>query len=418
MPDRHIDLEKTTQTDLLYGLSSAASSGVATLDSVDAAPRRHTSDAILQHAATRADSSLTAQIDGVGVRGSRPRGRWRYPEGWAPPERKTSSVPLVVDRDEAAELVRAPLLTRMWDSCYAWVVSLAVHILFLPCLVVLSKTGPSDAWQPLLVASHSQSREVIEVLPPPQVALPIDYELPEMEPVTLEFSIPQPNIERGGMTGGIVEQPTFISTPITGPVSDIHGLFAEMGRGQARSGEESGSAVFFGLEASGNKFVFVVDCSMSMQGPRWAAAAEELNAAIDRLDENQLFYVILFDGAVHRMFNHDDRQAALFPATDQNKERFREWLATVRLGYETRPFLSVRSAVELRPDAVFLLSDGDFSDPTAEYLRKYNRPYDREGNPQHVVAVHTISFHSRLGQAVMRRIARENNGKHLFVSAK
>ena len=117
------------------------------------------------------------------------------------------------------------------------------------------------------------------------------------------------------------------------------------------AGDATGGAEFFGAKATGNKFVFVVDCSRSMAGERWQLACLELDAAINRLQPEPLFYVVLFDGGVHRMFHHDDREAALFPATQQNKDRFREWLAAAQLGPETRPFLSVKCALDLHPDA-------------------------------------------------------------------
>lgn len=415
MPERDFDLEKTTQTDLLYGLAGEARSGVAMLDASlqpqDA--QAADEDALLrQHAATRADSSLSHYACATRT-GYRKGQRWSYPEGGIVP---SSALPTIV---VAAQPSTMPLILRwLWHGSYAWLISFLLHILLLPGLALLAYPERPSTKRIYYTVQHPAAGEPLDVMEVPTVtAIPAHFDSPVTEPTRFEVALPDPRLDRGGMQGMSQELPLLQHAALyRGPVSDVQGLLAREGQGKAQAGPSEGGAEFFGTKASGRRFVFVVDCSMSMaERDRWPEAAAELCAAIDRLTPQQLFYVILFDGGVHRMYNHDERQAALFPATVENKERFRAWLSTVRLGYDTRPFLSVKSALDLYPDAIYLLSDGDFKDPTAEYLKKYNRASDAEGRPRPQVVVHTFNFHNREGVAIMRRIARENGGKYVYL---
>jgi hypothetical protein len=415
MSEHDFDLEKTTQTDLLYGLVGEARSGVATLE----APSHRDSneatdeDAVLrQHAATRADSSLShyARATRTGYRKGQ---RWSYPEGGlAPPP----SLPAIVVTESPRTLAVA--MRSLWHGSYAWLFSLLLHSLLLPGLALLAYPERDTTRPVYYTVRHPAVSEPLDVIDVTAVtAIPAHFEAPFAEPKRFEVALPDTRLDRGGMQGMSPEMLlVHHASRYRGPVSDVQGLLAREGQGKAQSGSGDGGAEFFGTKASGNRFVFVVDCSMSMaERDRWPEAATELCAAIDRLTPQQLFYVILFDGGVHRMFDHDERQAALFPATEENKERFRAWLSTIRLGYDTRPFLSVKSALDLYPDAIYLLSDGDFKDPTAEYLKKYNNITDNNGRPRPQVVVHTFNFHNREGAAIMRRIARENGGKYVYL---
>ncbi|QDU98194.1 vWA domain-containing protein [Lignipirellula cremea] len=190
--------------------------------------------------------------------------------------------------------------------------------------------------------------------------------------------------------------------------------------GTASAGADHGpsdavGASFFGVRAAGSRFVFVVDCSLSMEGPKWNDARQELAAAIDRLGPERQFYVIFFDGETHRMFDDKEYAPALLSATPENLALLRSWLQTARLGYNTSPCQAVQFGVSLQPDALFLLSDGEFSDPTAPWLRKHNVVRQEDGVQAPGVAVHTIGFRSQQGQKVLSRIARENGGEYRYV---
>ena len=72
---------------------------------------------------------------------------------------------------------------------------------------------------------------------------------------------------------------------------------------------------------------------------------------------------------------------------------------------------SVQLAHLQNPDAIFLLTDGEFADRTAAFLREQN-----VSRGPAMVHVHTIAFHSREGVKLLKRIARENSGQFRYVS--
>ncbi len=443
MSHRPHSIEQSTQTDLLYGRSRADDSAVSTLDRAankktkrplateqpaiedsTLAQLNAQADAISQNAATRADSSLTSQVPNVdGEEGhAKSKGsRWRYLDGIAPPEHALGSheTPLaVVPVPRPSGMVAWG--RTLWRASYASLLSCAVHVVVLIYLMLIVVPLGKSSWASAIMGQQSSEIEPLEVVQREiqNIALPTTVEFTTSKPVTMELSVPELEVDKGATFGSYAVQPLLAAVKITGPVGDVQQLFGALGQGKSQSGDATGGAEFFGAKATGNKFVFVVDCSRSMAGERWQLACLELDAAINRLKPEQLFYVVLFDGGVHRMFHHDDREAALFPATQQNKDRFREWLAAAQLGPETRPFLSVKCALDLHPDAIYLLSDGDFTDPTAAYLGEVNRPASRAHPDREQVVVHTINFHGPRDQVMMKKIARENRGKYIYVGAR
>lgn len=423
MPQRDPHLDKTTQTDLLYGLAREQASDVAVLEQgADATSSDEfaTSDRIVQQAATRDDLTSLVRRDGPESAAQKIGRRWRYLDGWTPPERKAvanPSLPQVVEPHVPWTMQRA--LHQALRHSSSWLISFLLHLIVLPPLAILSIPNMPPP-TPLVTYRGAIARppEMFDSADTPlEISTPAHLDMHVSHPVSVEFAIPEPRIDSGAMPGATTEVTTVVTAwASAGPVSDILGLMADHGRGKAQAGKGETGAEFFGSKAGGRKFVFVVDCSLSMlDDGRWPAAATELCAAIERLNSDQLFYVILFDGTVHRMFNHNERESALFPATPENKQRFREWLMTARLGPDTFPFLAMRNALALQPDAIYLLSDGEFKDSTAVFLKKFNRPFDHFGNPQHRVSIHTLAFHHRTGEAVLRRIAAENAGKYVFI---
>jgi len=251
-------------------------------------------------------------------------------------------------------------------------------------------------------------------------------------PQVLEISVPSAaQVRSAGQFSSPVSAPTTIHDPgapppavslatfaetTSGPVGDVFTLFGKDGEGLASVGTGQEGAEFFGVRATGDEFVFIVDCSRSMTGRKWEDATVELLAALERLGKDKSFYVIFFDGESHPMFGPESPASDLLPATEGNLERFRQWMTTVQLGFHTRPARSVTFALSLAPDAIYLLSDGVFEDQTAALLRGRNLVrVDRVKVPQ--VVVHTIGFHSLHGQKVLQRIAKENGGRYTFVPA-
>lgn len=174
---------------------------------------------------------------------------------------------------------------------------------------------------------------------------------------------------------------------------------AGIGRG-AGKGNGARTATFFGVKAAGRNFVYVVDFSGSMHGPRIDQARYELRKSIESLADEASFFVILFNHAGLAM-PADGRVRA----TDANKKRFLDWVDGQPVGGGTNPLDSLVTAIRLKPDAVFLLTDGQFADPRAAISL-----VARTRGPK----FHAVAFHDNAGEAVLRRIARAGRGTYRF----
>ena len=168
-------------------------------------------------------------------------------------------------------------------------------------------------------------------------------------------------------------------------VSDVGGLFNGDAPGMTESGMATlKGAEFFGVKAAGRKFVFVVDSSNSMKNGKFDAAKEELEYAIRRLSPEQLFYVVFFDQNAERMVlaPNVEPEVNVVAATSTNINRFVTWMKTVKNELKTNPYEAVKFALSLQPDAIYILSDGKFTDrgQTVRYLQEANVIDDPEGS--------------------------------------
>jgi von Willebrand factor type A domain len=185
---------------------------------------------------------------------------------------------------------------------------------------------------------------------------------------------------------------------------------AELGMDNAGPRVSKSKASFFGAHAEGNRFVFVIDSSRSMLGPRWEALCKELMRAIKSLSPDQEFFVISFDSLAHPMFGIAPPKGKFLTAVDKNFERIQNWLRSIRHGSNTYPASAVGIAIKLEPDAIFLLSDGEISDSTIEDLRIWNRKRNSEDEEVALIPIHTVLLHSQVGFVALETIAHENGG--------
>ncbi len=141
---------------------------------------------------------------------------------------------------------------------------------------------------------------------------------------------------------------------------------------ESRLMKKSG-ATFFGIESSGESFVFVIDCSGSMENElRWHRARQELKYAIQSLNKDQRFLVLLYNDRTYIMMDQPLSELGMTAANDFNKTRLIEWLWRQYPSGGTFPMNAMQIGLELSPDAIFLLSDGEIRDRTAEMLAKTN----------------------------------------------
>jgi hypothetical protein len=157
---------------------------------------------------------------------------------------------------------------------------------------------------------------------------------------------------------------------------------------------------FFGIRAQGQFFVYVVDCSGSMiDDDRLVRATIELRRSVMALRAPQRFEVIFYNDESIPMPGGPRPR----PADHQAKSLLLAWLRLIEPVSGTDPRLSLRQALGLRPDAVFLLSDGAYPDGTVAEVARINR---------RKVPIHCIDLAGGLAGDHLKRIAQESGGRY------
>jgi hypothetical protein len=183
----------------------------------------------------------------------------------------------------------------------------------------------------------------------------------------------------------------------------------------SRSPGDSGTVQLFGIAATGHKFVYVFDRSGSMGGDgrrALAVAKKELLSSLDGLESTQQFQLIFYnESPLH--FNPAGQAGRLGFATDENKQRARRFIEQRTAGGGTDHEKAIRLAINLRPDVIFLLTDADeprLSSKQLEDIRRW-----AAGIIIHVVEIGPGPDPG--GDSFLRRLARENGGRHVYVDA-
>ena len=156
---------------------------------------------------------------------------------------------------------------------------------------------------------------------------------------------------------------------------------------------------FFGVRAQGQVFIYVVDCSGSMiDESRLTRAKIELRRSVNALQAPQRFQVIFYNDEPIPMPGLLPK-AADFPSKDQ----LLQWLRLIEPDGRTDPRSALGLALSLRPDAIFLLSDGEFPEGTAAAVTKKN---------PRKIPIHCIDLGSGDTAEQLKQIARESGGQY------
>jgi hypothetical protein len=364
-----------------------------------------------------ASSLRPAAVDNAAIESLLRRGRrWRIPASIAGDSPSLAIEPQTASWDRRARRAAPPAIS--------FFVSLAVHLLLLlaAALIAVRANVPPP---PLIVVEGGMieaDREEFATLsaPLPEATSAIQEDASAVAFSAIEF-------DPGAMQDGApaLDLIDIGERKVDSLLDDIAGLARRAGDGLSSAGDDTGSdseenaaggegTEFFGVQGSGTRFVFVCDCSGSMSGLKWLELNRELSRCIGSLSAGQSFYAIFFDGEMHPMFEPFGREPALLDATAENVEKARQWIANKSLGRDTSPCDAVKFAASLEPHAIFLLTDGEFSDYTAPYLRDFNKKRVAKGKPK--VVVHTIGFFSQKHQMVLERIAKDSGGTYQFVA--
>jgi len=188
------------------------------------------------------------------------------------------------------------------------------------------------------------------------------------------------------------------------------GALAGSGRGGNGDGEGQGNGHgFFGDPGSAKSFVFVLDRSTSMNKAhqlsdglsRFQRLKMELIGFIDKLKPDQTFFVVFFNDKMFPM-----PAEGLVPATRENKQKYLKWIASANAEGGTDPRLPIRLAMQLEPEMIYFLSDGEVEpDYRAQMMR--HEPGEWKLN--------TYVFGMRQAGPFMKFFAEKHHGDYVYI---
>lgn len=299
-----------------------------------------------------------------------------------------------------------------------WLVSTILHLSVLICLAVFSVGLPTDAGFELVLAPDlsSESPEldlgeaaVVEIPANDSIAKAViderPLELPSQQLFELNFG------------------DLFSAAGNDNSSGLLQGFGSELG---GKSGQ--GSTSVFGLEGEGIRFVYVFDRSDSMnsvftvynedaivrQVSPIGLAKQELLHSLDRLAEHHEFQVVFYNHTP-RLFRPGYGDYRLFPATEENKQLAKEFVEAIPGEGNTNHWAALQAALTLRPDVVFLITDGEAKDDPPLYQIISMAEFC---NRKHIL-VNVIHFSNvNRPSCTLVRLAEETGGQHLFIDLK
>ena len=287
----------------------------------------------------------------------------------------------------------------------AWAVGFLLNALLLVCLWCYVSSWGADQ-QPLSLTFSPievQAEDQVEV----NFSLPAEV-APEEDDAELAQTLAEVLTVDAEMDWS--EEPEVSLDPLAEGLFDSVDPGSSSVPGASDDGGSKGTS-FFGIESSGDRLVFVVDCSGSMgYEMRFQRAVYELGQSLRLMDDDQEFLVVLYNDRIYPMLDTPLMQTKPIRATEQNVERVLKWVKFQRPVGSTFPARAIRGSLEVQPSSVFFLSDGELADDTLGMLRKLNISNSATGARK--VPVHTVTLGSTgVGAGMMKLIADENNGQ-------
>ncbi len=299
-----------------------------------------------------------------------------------------------------------------------WMISMVAHLTLILLLAVFTMGVAGTKPISLLVDAPASNQELVtfDIVVDSSAGQDLQMEIANTEPIPL--SAPE---DLAPMLTDALD--------VTGPQSlqddyeEISSSGVERSLASLDEGTDAG-VKFFGVKGKGSRFVFIIDCSGSMdEYKRWRRAVRELKSSINNLVEPQQFLVLLYNSYTVAMNNQDAR---LVTANRENQSNTIEWINKQKPFGSTYVAPSLKAAFELRPDAIFLLSDGEFDDLAIvqAVLQHHNGSQDLSQRSQvsitespsgRIIPVHTISLGGKSGAWTMRNIAEQNQGTYTVI---
>jgi hypothetical protein len=206
-------------------------------------------------------------------------------------------------------------------------------------------------------------------------------------------------------TGALAADPAAQSSPRDG----LQGLGFSIAPREGGKGRTS----LFGVVGEGYKFVYVFDRSGSMGGSGQNAlriVKTELLRSLANLDTVHQFQLIFYNDRPV-IFNPTGTPGRLAFANEQTKQRAVHFIDSIVADGGTDHEAALKLALQLQPDVVFFLTDGDDPKLTPAQLKKIRR---MAGG----IVINAIEFGTGpkpSGDSFLAELARQNGGGYTYV---
>ena len=172
----------------------------------------------------------------------------------------------------------------------------------------------------------------------------------------------------------------------------------------AKLRKEAMAGSFYGVApGKAGRIIYVVDHSSSMEDA-FGGVQLELKRTVSSMTEKKFFHLIFFtDGQFQEM-----PARTILRASKAHKNAAKRFIDSIKPGGGTDPKLALDRAFKLRPDLIYLLTDGQFDEDVVTYVQRLN-------NKGRKVTVNTICFGYHQGEDVLKSIATQNSGKYRFI---
>lgn len=174
-----------------------------------------------------------------------------------------------------------------------------------------------------------------------------------------------------------------------------------------------GGASFFGLEAQGSRFAYIVDRSSSMRGAKMTRTRMELGQSVSGLTENGEYLIVFYSDEPEALGG----RARWRDASERSKQDARRLIESVvpMGGTKPMPAFELVFGQRVKPDAIYFMTDGRFGDDVPVKIESMNR---RHRIPVHCILFGEPSRSSALVQdvrAMMQRICDDSGGRFRHV---
>lgn len=284
----------------------------------------------------------------------------------AKPKVASVAEPKVITQPEDGAPYASPPSRRVARQSSSLLMSLGVHAIVLLVLafstLVIIQPEELELTTTAVVYEPVEEFEDLEIDPSEDLET-LEEELSEPDPALLEALDSEMLVEEPAIT----ETPASESpaTDIAGELSNLGDLFSETGGGltgmdsEVGVGTGGGMAKFFGTEVKAKRILYMLDNSGGMRKKgKFEALVAELKRSVSGLDPKQEFYVVFYSDTVYPLFFPQGVRKFVRP-NERNLKLLDRWLDTVELCGGNAIDEALAAAEVIRPETVFLLTDGD-----------------------------------------------------------